>query len=376
MKHILRQAGLTALFFAVLYGFVLGLTFIIVPDPPADGSLDTWIAWDTIYLSSPKYVMLQRYVLDTPGRKVLLVGASNVGVGFRQAQIQAHMPCARVSSLALGDENISELRQIVDLVHEVQDRAARRGNTWVFGVWYGMFVDTALRWTDPNRHPGDTDLDIERYRYGFYRRTAAGPVPVLPVRWLSTAVVLIRPYLLLDQTARDWVHALKAKLHLEPRNLTDAEREKVVMSHSDKREALAYWHNVMGGKKQISADQVVVLRKTIEKLLDSGEKVVLADLPIPSWHRDASPYEKGYERLLGGVFAQFNGRPGFAALRMDDLSAEQDFSDEVHPRPHMAPIWAARLAAVLDPLVCGSGAALVAAGPPQAISPAAIVNSR
>jgi hypothetical protein len=376
VKYILRQAVLTALFSAVLYGFVLGLTFILVPDPPEEASLDTWAAGDTIYLSSPKYVMLQRYVLDTPGRKVLLVGASNVGVGFRQAQVQAHMPCATVSSLALGDENISELRQMVNLVHEVQDSAARRGDTWVFGVWYGMFVDTALRWTDPNRHPGDTDLDIERYRYGFYRRTAAGPVPVLPVQWLPTAVVLIRPYLLLDEMARDLVHALKEKLHLEPRNLTDAERETVVMSDKDKREALAYWHYEMGGEKQISADQVLVLRKTIEELLAAGEKVVLADLPIPSWHRDESPYEKGYERLLNGVFAQFDGRPGFAALRMDDLSAEQNFSDEVHPRPHMAPIWAARLASVLDPLECGGGSALVAAGPPRAISPAAIVNSR
>jgi hypothetical protein len=377
VKYILRQAGLTTLSFAVLYGFVLGLTFIFVPDPPEDGSLDTWTAGDTLYLSSPKYAMLQRHVLATPERKVLLVGASNVGVGFGQAQVQAHVPCAKVSSLALGSENISELRQMVDLVHEVQDSAAQRSDTWVFGVWYGMFADTALRWPDPNRHPGDTDLDIERYRYGFYRRTAAGPVPVLPIQWLPTAVVLIRPYLLLDKTARDLVHGLEQELHLERRNLTGAEREKVVMSDKDKQEALAYWHEQMGGKNQISADQVALLRKTIEELLNSREKVVLADLPIPSWHRNASPYEPGYERLLNGVFAHFDGRPGFAALRMDDLSAEQDFSDEVHPRPHMAPIWAARLGAVLDPLVCGEEdtAAVAAAGAPRATSQAA-VNSR
>jgi hypothetical protein len=376
VKYILRQAGLTVLCFAVLYGFVLGLTFIVAPDPPENGSLDTWAAGDTLYLSSPKYAMLQRYVLDTPERKILLVGASNVGVGFRQTQAQAHVPCAKVSSLALGSENISELRQMVDLVHEVQDSAEQRSDTWVFGVWYGMFVDTALRWPDPDRHPGDTDLDIERYRYGFYRRTAAGPVPALPVQWLPTAVVLIRPFLLLDATARDFVHAVKQTLHLEPRNLTDAEREKVVMSDKDKQEALAYWHEQMGGKNQISADQVALLQKTIEQLLDSRERVVLVDLPIPSWHRDASPYEPGYERLLNGVLAHFDGRPGFAALRMDDLSAEQDFSDEVHPRPHIAPIWAARLGAVLDPLVCGGGAAVVAAGAPRATSQAAVVNSR
>lgn len=376
MKYILRQAGLTALCLAVLYGFVLGLTFVLVPDPPEDGSLDAWNAGDTIYLSSPKYVMLQRYVLDTPQRKVLLVGASNVGVGFRRAQVQAHMPCAKVSSLALGDENMSELRQMVDLVHEVQDGPARRSDNWVFGVWYGMFVDTDVRWNDPNRHQGDTDLDIERYRYGFYRRTAAGPVPVIPVKWQPTAVLLIRPYLLLDKVARDLVHGLKQRLHLEPRNLTEAERETVVMSAKDKQEALAYWHETMGSKNQISANQVAILQKTIEELLDAGEKVVLADLPIPAWHRDASPYEPDYERRLNRMIAHFNGRPGFAVLHMDDLTAEQDFSDEVHPRPQMAPIWAARLDAVLDPLVCGGSTALVATSAPRAKSPAGIAYSR
>ena len=376
MKYILRQAGLTALSFAALYGIVLGLSFILFPDPPAASSLDTWAAGDTIYLSSPKDLMLQRYLLDTPERKVLLVGASNVGVGFREAQVQAHMNCAKVSSLALGDENISELRQVVDLVHEVQDSTVRRSDTWVFGVWYGDFVDTALRWPDPDRYRGDTDLDIERYRYGFYRRTAAGPVPVLPLRWQPTAVLLIRPYLLLDKVARDLVHALEQRVHPETRNLTDAEREKVVMSERDKRAALVYWHGAMGGKSQISADQVTILQKLIEDLLDSGEKVVLVDLPIPAWHRDTSPYEAGYERRLNGVFAHFIGRPGFAALRMDDLSADQDFSDEVHPRPQFAPIWAARLDTVLDPLVCGGGAAVVATGAQSATSPAAIVNSR
>ena len=31
-----------------------------------------------------------------------------------------------------------------------------------------------MRWNTPDRHQGDTDLDIERYRYGFYRRTEQG----------------------------------------------------------------------------------------------------------------------------------------------------------------------------------------------------------
>jgi hypothetical protein len=119
----------------------------------------------------------------------------------------------------------------------------------------------------------------------------------------------------------------------------------------------------MGGASAISQDQVALLQDTIEGLLRSGEKVVLVDLPIPVWHHDASPYEPGYVKAVRGLFDHFAGRPGFAAMRFADLTATDDFSDEVHPKPHVARIWATRLAGTLMPLVCppaarNAGAAL------------------
>lgn len=353
MAYILRQAAATAVSFVLLYAAVLAVTLAVVPDVRRDGWLDVWTAGSTVYLTSPKYAFLGRDVLDVPDRKVIMVGASNTGLGLKQGDVQALLPCAKVSNLAIGSANITEVRQMIDLVHDVQDAAARRSDTFVIGIWFGMFVDTELLWPGAERQRGDTDLDIERYRYGFYRRTPDGPVAMLPPGWLHIGVTLIRPYLLLEKAARWAKLELRRALPGQPQELTDADREARVFSAGEKAEALAHWRSVMGGDRPISQAQVALLQDTIEHLLQSGEKVVLVDLPIPVWHRDASPYQPGYVRQVQGpVFDRFAGRPGFASLKMADLDADLDYSDEVHAKPRLAKVWAGRLANVLAPLVC------------------------
>ena len=354
MRYILRQAAWTSLSVLFLYLIALGGSFGVGVTVPNDAGLNTWAAYSTLFLTAPKYVFLGRYALDTPAPKVLIVGASNAGVGFQRDLLQSLVGCAQVSNLAVGNANISEVRQVVDLVHEVQDDRARQADTFVLGVWYGMFAGTTTRWPGGDRHRGDTDIDIERYRYGFYRRTEAGPVPVLPPAWLHAGSILIRPYLVLEMLARNATAQLRQAVSARTPAITDADRDAAVMSDHEKQLALTDWHHdKMGGAPEISQRQVTILQTTIERLLDAGEKVVLVDLPIPAWHRDASPYEPSYAREVEtGVFDHFAGRTGFVGLKLADLAGDRDYSDEVHPKPYLARQWADRLAGVLNPLVC------------------------
>lgn len=352
MKHILRQLILTALCFGLLYGVVLGFTFLVMPDPPNAGWLDLETSSTTPYRTATKHFFLARDVLDIPDQKVLLIGASNTLVGLRQGSVQSLVPCAKVSNLAIGSANIAELRQLVDLVHDVQDEGARRSNTFVIGVWFGMFADTEKRWPGPDRHHGDTDLDVERYRYGFYRRTSAGPVAVLPPEWLRAGVILIRPYLLMEKVTRDITVGFRRIVLGRQPKLTDAQRETAVMSEQAKSDALVYWRQNMGETNEISLAQVTMLQDMIEDLLRSGEKVVLVDLPIPNWHGSASIYQPGYARTVENIFNHFTGRPNFQGLRMADLDGDQDYFDEVHPKPHLARVWESRLASVLSHPAC------------------------
>ena len=184
-----------------------------------------------------------------------MVGASNTGVGFRQNLIQSRLSCAKVSNLGMGGANISEVGQVIDLVHEVQSDDDRRSNTFVIGIWFGMFVEFRVKYADADRNRGETDIDIERYRYGFYRRTPNGPVSCSASEMARRRCHFLRPFLLIEKFARqartgiNWLVTGRGSAQR-----TDAEREIAVMSEEEKHKALDYWEESMGFKGAISDD--------------------------------------------------------------------------------------------------------------------------
>lgn len=367
MKYILRQMALTLLSVAFLYALLAGASFIVFPDP-SSGPRDFQAADRTLYMTVPKYVFLGRSVFDNPDNKVILVGASNTGVGFRQKAVQAALSCAKVNNLGMGGANISEVRQVIDLVQAVQADTDRPLNTFVIGAWFGMFVDSDVKFADPDRARGDTDVDIELYRYGFYRRAPDGPVAVLPPKWLDAGVIALRPLLLIERAARQ-ARSVVSELLVGRTSAqrSEAEREAAVMSENDKKKALEYWDDTMGRRGEISRAQVALLSDTIDSLLRSGQKVVLVDLPIPAWFRDNSPYQPSYEEAIKSLFQQFGSWPTFASMTMSDLDRDLDYSDEVHAKPHVAQIWSTRLATVLDTFLCKDRAEKLATVPLPAL---------
>lgn len=347
MKLILRQLLWLTGALVALYGLVLAVTLVLVPPGDAGPALDSTRASASLFLTEPKYVFMTRARLNTPTDKVLVVGASNVGVGFRQAQLQALLPQTEVHNLSIGGSNATQVRQVIDLVREVQSPEARRHNTVVIGLWYGLFADDRVRWHTPDRHAGDTDIDIERYRYGFYRRTANGAQPVLPPERLSLGVTLIHPYLVLDRLARDTTRSLRRLMNDKPKAMTDAQRNAVVLAEEEKRKYLAFWNDYMGGATALTDGPYREIERAVDTVLADGGKVVLVDMPIPRWHAAGSPLHADYLTRTDQLVRKLTARPGVSLVRMTQAGADDDFSDEVHPKPRVAPLWAARLAAGL-----------------------------
>jgi hypothetical protein len=347
MKLILRQLLWLTSALVALYGLVLAITLVLMPPGDAGPALDTTRASASLFLTEPKYVFMTRSRLNTPTDKVLVVGASNVGVGFRQAQVQALMPQVEVHNLSIGGSNATQVRQVIDLVREVQSPESRRHNTVVIGLWYGLFADDRARWHTPDRHAGDTDIDIERYRYGFYRRTAAGAEAVLPPERLNLGVTLIHPYLVLDRLARDTTRSLRRLMNDKPKAMTDEQRNAVVLAEEEKRKYLAFWNDYMGGATTLTEGPYRQIEQAVDTVLADGGKVVLVDMPIPPWHAAGSPLHADYLARTDQLVRKLTARPGVSLIRMTQAGADDDFSDEVHPKPRVAPLWAARLAAGL-----------------------------
>jgi hypothetical protein len=348
MRAILKQALYLSIALVGLYALLLALSYALVPAVNGLGGLDSSQAEDSIFTTDPKYVFLNRTAVRPDASRVVFVGASNTAVGFKQREVQRLVPSSEVDNLSVGGSNITQVAQIVDLVQELQDPAARRRTTFVIGIWYGMFVEDRFRWTTADRHKGDTDIDIERYRYGFYRRSSTGPKQILPSNELALGVVLIHPYLVFDELSRLASKGLRERLSGKPPRRTDAERDATIVSEADRVLALTYWREQMHSDGAMSEEQFLVLRDLIARILAQGSKAVLVDLPIPHWHAERSPFYANYLSQKKTLLSDLQGKPGFVYLEMADRNDDLDFSDEVHPKPRVTPIWATQVAALLQ----------------------------
>jgi hypothetical protein len=349
MKWILSQMAQLLAALLALYGVLLVVSWLLVPYDGVGDRLNTARAGSSLYLTEPKYVFMARGRLNSTRDKAILLGASNMGAGFKQGEVQARVPRLEVHNLAVGGSNIAQVAQIVDLVREVQTPEARHHNIYVIGLWYGLFADDKARWYTPDRHAGDTDIDIERYRYGFYKRGEVGAVPVLPPQYLNTGLLLVHPNLVLDRVARDLTASLRNVVSGKPPARTDEQRNAVVIDEAQRQKYLAFWRDYTDGAEQVSDASLRVLDHTVESILTEGGRVVLVDMPIPPWHTQGAALAADYQRRVGAWLAGLRGRAGVTVLRMQDAAAnDDDFSDEVHPKPRVTPTWADRLAAVLD----------------------------
>lgn len=354
MKAILKQSAALIGCLFLLYAILLALTLALVPKPTQDGDLDTRSAGSTIFMTEPKYIYLNRTPLRSTSDKIILLGASNVAAGFQLAELRPLIPASdALHNFAMSGANMTEIRQVIDLVQQVQSAEARRHETLVLGIWYGVFGVDRLRWYIPGRVSGDTDIDIERYRYRFERRTAHGSIPLVPWRYLDAAVTAVYPFLFLDKLARDTQHWFSGMYSAPPRDL-----DSVVVSKDDKKAMFNYWSSEMGPPSPTVLDeQFAVLEQSCKAVLSQRSSLVVVDLPLPRWHKERSPYEGYYQQRKTELVKRWNGRPGFSFVDMSDMDDDDDFYDEVHPRPRVTFEWAKRLAAALSPLL-PSGASI------------------
>jgi hypothetical protein len=348
MRAILKQALYLSIALIGIYSILLALSYAIVPTATERDGLNSSLAEESIFTTDPKYVFLNRAAVRPDASRVVFVGASNTAVGFKQREVQQLVPSSEVDNLSVGGSNMTQVAQVVDLVQELQDPAARRRTTFVIGMWYGMFVPDGFRWATPDRHKGDTDIDIERYRYGFYRRSDTGPKQILPSNDLSLGVMLIHPYLVFDDLSRLASKRFRERLSGKAPRRTDEERNASIVSEADRVFALNYWRQQMHGDVPIAEEQFLVLSGLIARILAQGGKAVLVDLPIPPWHAERSPFYASYVNRKKALLSELEGKPGFSFLEMADQYNDLDFSDEVHPKPRVTPLWAAQVAALLQ----------------------------
>ena len=350
MRAILLQGARTLLAIVLVYAMLIALALVIYPRPSTSGAVDTAMATRTVFETQAKYLILNRSALRRPGKRVIFIGASNTAAGFPVDQVQPQVRGAIVNNLAVNGSNLTQIRQAFELARMAIAPADRRRTIYVVGLWYGLFVDDAVKWPHPNGSDAETEIDTERYRYGFYRRTLHGPVEVVPDDRINVATLGIYPLIVFEKSMRIITQPVRSRFLGAQPNRTDAERNAYLATPQDKKEKADFWIQSFAGT-QISQRQFAALNAIIEAARADHSMVLLVDLPIPAWHSAALPYDARYAGMMKAFLARYHADPGISYVDMRNMRDDTWFSDEVHPKPRIIPLWIAQVTGSINAAV-------------------------
>ena len=308
--------------------------------PPTEGgdTLDTGNAWAAIYHSEPRAVVLGRAPLRLPGRQIALLGASNVEVPFPTAALRPLLPGWRIHNLGLGNANAHEVAEVADLLLERVPPAQRSDLTVVIGIWYGLFIADERRWKGRL-----TDIEVEGLRYGIYRRSEAGLLPVVAPSWVDYASFALRPLLAVEVALKNRLGRWRQRIGSGPRDLNAPP-----LNATEREDALRFWAEQVGTPGgRLDDAQFARLLAMVRRLSGAGARMILLDLPLPSWHRAQSPSFADYEQRKRPWLSSATALPGVTYRNLQALGDDADFYDEVHPRPPAREKWVRSLAEIL-----------------------------
>ncbi|MEX3999164.1 hypothetical protein AB4Y38_09735 [Paraburkholderia sp. EG285A] len=348
---ILLTAGLRLLAAClVLYALLVAVTLLAFPLPGRGMPFNTASAGSTVFETEAKYFVMNRAAFSAPGTHVVFLGASNTVGGFPVSLTQAQLPDAVVSNAALSGSNLTQIHEAFQLTRRAIKPKDRAHTVYVIGLWYGLFDDDSLHWPHVSGQPQQTAIDTELYRYHFYRRAAHGPVPVVPEHLIPMVTIGIYPVIALEKIVRVVTEPVReAYLGAQP-GRTDQERDEYVASALDKHEETAYWRTFFPAGV-VDVHQFAVLDSLVNEARADGSAVVLVNLPIPAWHSAAVSYDADYQARLHALIARHEGDPLFSTISMRDMNSDSWFCDEVHPKPHIIPLWVRRIAAPVNAVV-------------------------
>ncbi|MFA6244016.1 MAG: hypothetical protein WC655_23945 [Candidatus Hydrogenedentales bacterium] len=364
MKALLKQVALLFAGVAAVHIILVALTSIAYS--PLD-ELDTFKAWETIYRLPERLVA---FGVSEPAlrqeRNMIVLGASNAVQGFRPAELGAGFPEYRIHNMALNGSNVTEMRMAVELAIASTPPALVTDTVFVYGVWYGGFVDNSQR--KAMQHA----FQLDRGKEG---NEDAGLRPELE-RWgapgvLSNTNLLedyppllrgislgLRPYFALDRV-KVFVWRFGVPLALLSGGPVGEARARAMALDLDvtplqfafSREAqINFWRRYMGRPdgqlKEEQFEELTALARRVEQL---GACLVLVDMPIPAWHEEISKEDASYRRLMTKGLAEIATlrRISYVSLR----DARLEFSDSAHPREGTTSQWSDELVKRVRPLL-------------------------
>lgn len=350
-----------ALYIARITAFLIGLFLLeFCASYPLfrdyQGVLDTYAA--NSYFTERRMVIYNREVLSHAGKKIVLLGASNVIDALRPNELAPFFPGVKVYNMGLSGSQVKETGEEIKLILDAVPPEYHKDLTFVLGVWYGSFEDNALARTATAR----TELTKEMLNSGLYRENGTHmPTPRFSKEIMRYAKLATYPFMMTSAGYNRIMGQVvplynKAKDFIFPRQdniviVNPEARADANTSSAEYRDwAMNHWNEEMGPVQDWNNNSFNQLFAIVKSVSSTGAKFILIDMPLPSWHRERSPYDRIYQERLHSYVEQMSSIPGFSYGDMrQNFNDSDDFQDSTHPRPKATRHWADRAAQLILP---------------------------
>ena len=316
LRQLLRQITLVILPTGILYLVLLAASYILFPKSP-EGALDPVLARETFLRTPPTYLTYGSSVIARDDRINVLLGPSNVSLGFRPHVLNSIFKNAVFHNMSLGGTSIDGIAAMVDLVFAIRYPREGTGVKFIVGLWYGEFLHN-----ENSRER--TPIAQQMSRFGLFERLEDGYRPTVPLEMFDLMVEALRPYFLIR-----WLVAKNGPFFggedptlLKTRGLqelTCTQQQKSAFRKSPKNPFAEY------GTAQFDA-----LAELAAQVSQKGGKLILVDLPHPRCMTKVDNAWQQYQKIKQPLIAKAVSK-GALYWNMQDIDGDHLFMDGTHP---------------------------------------------
>lgn len=289
---------------------------------------------------------------------LIILGASVAQEAFTPSALQPHVSGQRVNNLAVGAANITEMEQTFDLVLKFAPHRILQESTLVLAVSYPGFVTDQRRWTHPDfvsqslvaRGLVISDIAREAIRSpllldprNLVFKLTPGPLLNVVQQRLAILLPLVKllPLNLADPLLKwpGWrFNPLSFVNKAAQSDLPPAPKPSKVYTP---REQMDWLTDYMGrADRVLPPEQFLFLESLIARARRAGLKVVVVNLPLPSWHIAEGPFYQQYRKRIADMMEGLSGDQGVRFVDMIASIPDENFRDSVHPTPETVVEWA------------------------------------
>jgi hypothetical protein len=250
-------------------------------------------------------------------------------MGFRPLEIKDLLDGIEVDNISIGGSNMTAVEEIVNMAYENMPREEWPRTTFALGIFYQLFVPDASMF-----HNGVTALEDQGLTLGRYERDSTGAHPTIPDRWRPAFSYSMRP-LLFSRWLKD--------VFLHPRR----DYNTFTLTSEMRKEELDHERTVAGRYEESFPLQFTKLDHVARMISSRGGRLVLMELPVPSWIQAGVPACSFYRAEEDRQIRELLKIPGVTYGSMAEGFSDDEFYDQFHPRPRTTVRWARKAAAII-----------------------------